>query len=97
QFNGVIGIDYHAPTNKVIVSVNYPIGNPHNFELIGADGSHTGFSAISGLTEELKLATVRVDEAGTASTRFRAGEMFTGTGEPGQIIRVAANGTIVGN
>ena len=42
--------------NQLIVSANYPSGQPGNFELIAADGTHTQFSNISGLTEELKRA-----------------------------------------
>lgn len=86
-FNGIIGIDHHQPTNKVVVSVNYPTGLPYNFELVSSTGSRTQFSAISGLTDEVKIATARDTLGG-----FAVGEMFTGTGVPGEIIRISATG-----
>ncbi|MET0623972.1 MAG: DUF6531 domain-containing protein, partial [Pyrinomonadaceae bacterium] len=96
-FNSPIGIDYHQPTGKVVMSVNYPSGQPHNFELVAADGSRTGFSGIHGLTEELKLATARDEGNGMSRGGFRAGELFAGTGTPGVIARVSPDGASVQN
>jgi hypothetical protein len=31
-FNNPIGIDYHEPTDQVILSVNWPTGQPNNFK-----------------------------------------------------------------
>lgn len=88
-FNSPIGIDYHEPTQSVIASVNYNSGgSPYNLERILQDGSHTQFSSVSGLTDELKIATVRSGNLGG----FATGEVFTGTGVDGEIIRIAANG-----
>lgn len=93
-FNSPIGIDYFEPTNQVILSVNYPSGNPSNFELVAADGSRTAFSTISGLTEELKLATVRsAARGGLAGGAFAAGTTFTGNGNDGEIVKVDPDGT----
>jgi len=89
-FNSPIGIDYHEPTQSVIASVNYNSGGtPYNLERILLDGSHTQFSGVSGLTDELKIATVRSGNVGGFST----GEVFTGTGVDGQIIRISPNGS----
>jgi RHS repeat-associated protein len=96
-FNTPIGIDYHQPTNKVVMSVNYPSGQPSNFELVGTDGTRTPFSNISGLTDELKLATARGDASGMSIGGFRAGELFAGTGTPGVIARISPDGTSVQN
>jgi hypothetical protein len=93
-FNSPIGIDYHEPSKKVIMSVNYPTGEPYNFELVGADGGRTQFSAIHGLTDELKLATVR---GGPCQGGFATGELFTGNGIPGQVVRVSADGSAIRN
>ena len=93
-FNNIIGIDHHEPTNKVVVSANYPSGFPFNFELIAADGSRTGFSTVSGLTDEIKIATVR---SGPCQGGFTPGEVFTGNGQDGQIVRISADGTLVQN
>lgn len=87
-FNTPIGIDYHQPTNSVIASVNYPSGSPHNLERINFDGTHTQYSALTGLTNELKIATVRSNTGG-----FTTGEVFTGNGNIGEIVRVASDGT----
>ena len=93
-FNGLIGIDHHAPTNQVIVSVNYPSGVPHNFELVAADGTRTPFSTVSGFTNEVKIAAVR---SGPCQGGFQAGELFTGTGVPGVIARISPDGAAVQN
>ena len=89
-FNTPIGIDYHEPTQSVIASVNYGSGgSPYNLERILLDGTHTQFSSVSGLTDELKIATVRSGNMGG----FTTGEVFTGTGVDGEIIRISANGS----
>jgi hypothetical protein len=72
------------------MSVNYPTGQPSNFELVAADGGRTPFSAISGLTDELKLATVR---SGPCQGGFATGELFTGNGRPGEVVRVSPDGS----
>jgi uncharacterized repeat protein (TIGR01451 family) len=94
NFNSPIGIDYHQPTNKVAVSVNFPSGLPLNFELIAEDGSHAPFSSVSGLTDEVKIATVR---GSSCQGGFNVGELFTGTGVPGVIARIAPDGATVAN
>ena len=58
-FNNPIGIDYHEPTDQVILSVNYPTGQPSNFELVARDGTRQPFTTISGFTDEVKIATVQ--------------------------------------
>src|SRR5262249_30242913 len=63
-FNTLAGIDYHERTRKVVVAANSTQGQPNNFDLIQADGAHTSFSNISGVTGELKIATARDDGLG---------------------------------
>jgi len=92
-FNQPIGIDYHEPTDSVVVSVNYPEGTPLNFERIEADGAHEPFSTFSGLTEEVKIATARSGNPGG----FVAGDLFTGNGIDGQIVRITDGGTTIVN
>ena len=96
-FNGLIGIDHHDPTNQVVVSVNYSNGLPYNFELVAADGTHAQFSAISGLTNEIKIATARDDGGGISIGGFLPGEFFTGSGVAGVIVRVSPDGAVVQN
>lgn len=91
-FNSLIGIDHHAPTDRVVVSVNYPSGLPSNFELVSWDGSRTPFSEISGLSEEIKIATVWQSDC---TGGFAPGELFTGTGVPGEIARIAPDGSSI--
>lgn len=59
----------------MIITANYPSGNPHNFRRIGMrpdaasgslpflcvdfDGNHYQFSSASGNRDELKICTVR--------------------------------------
>ena len=93
-FNNPIGIDYHEPTDQVILSVNYPTGQPSNFELVARDGTRQPFTTISGFTDEVKIATVR---SGPHQGGFTVGEVFTGNGQPGQIVRISPNGSMVQN
>src|SRR5258705_10209834 len=66
-FNTPIGIDFHEPTGKLIMSVNYPTGtgsgpgsDPGNLALVDpVTGTRSPFSSLAGLTNELKIATVR--------------------------------------
>jgi hypothetical protein len=96
-FNTPVGIDHHQPTNKVVLSVNYPTGQPHNFELVDIFGNRQPFSNISGLTEEVKIATARDDGGGKSLGGFTPGELFTGTGVPGHIARISADGATIQN
>jgi hypothetical protein len=91
-FNNPIGIDYHEPTDQVILSVNYPTGQPNNFELVARDGTHQQFTTISGYTDEVKIATVR---SGPHQGGFTVGEVFTGNGTPAEIARISPDGATV--
>ena len=94
-FSSPIGIDYHQPTNKLVMSVNYSNGQPYNFELVAADGSRQRFSNVSGLTDELKIGVVPDEGGGLNRGGFAAGTLFSGTGAAGQILRVSPDGTVV--
>ena len=96
-FNNPIGIDHHEPTNQVVMSVNYSSGSPHNFELVAADGTRTVFSSVSGFENEVKIATARDDGGGMSLGGFTPGELFVGTGVPGVIARISADGLTVMN
>src|SRR5438105_10988815 len=81
-FNHPIGIDFQDTSGQLIMSVNYFNGTPHNLDLVDSTtGFPTQFSSLSGLTNELKIATVRIS---TCQGGFAAGEVFTGNGNPGQ-------------
>ncbi len=92
-FNNPIGIDYHQPTNSVVMSVNYPTGVPSNIERVQLDGTHVPFSTFMGMTDEVKIATVRPGTMGG----FIAGDLFIGNGIDGQINRVTDNGATLIN
>jgi hypothetical protein len=92
-FNSPIGIDHHAPTNSVVISVNYSTGQPLNFERVQADGTHVSFSTVAGFTDEVKIATARPgNPAG-----FASGTLFTGNGVDGEIAQISPDGTVVLN
>jgi RHS repeat-associated protein len=96
-FSSAIAADYHQPTNQVVVSVNYSSGFPHNFELVSANGTHTQFSNISGLSDEVYIAAARDEGGGRSIGGFKAGEMFTGSGVGGVIVRISPDGTQILN
>jgi len=92
-FNSPIGIDHHEPTNSIVMPVNYITGNPHNFERVLIDGTTVQFSAVSGVFEEVKIATVRSGNTGG----FTTGDLYTGNGVDGEIMKISADGTTVTN
>ncbi len=92
-FSTPIGIDFHEPTKSVVMSANYPSGMPYNLERIEEDGTHFPFSALSGLTDEIKIATVRSGNVGG----FTTGELFVGNGLDGQLVRISPDGATVVN
>jgi len=94
-FNNHTGIDYQERTRKVVVSANSTTGEPNNFELIQADGTHANFSNVSGVSGELKIATARDDGFGASLAGFKPGDLFASTDAPGVIARVASDGGTV--
>ncbi len=86
-----IGIDYHQPTDSVLLSVHYPSGSPNNFVRVKADGTQVAFSSISGLTDEVKIATAR------SGSVFASGTLFTGNGVDGQITKISPDGSTILN
>ncbi len=86
-----IGIDYSPTLDKLIVSVNYINGTPHNFETLARDGAFAQFSTVSGLTNEIYLTTVRENTTGG----FLKGETYFGMGLalPGEIGKLDPAGT----
>lgn len=88
-FNSPIGIDYHQPTNSVVISANYNSGGfPNNFERILQDGTHVPFSSVAGYTDEIKIATARSGNPFIAS-----GTLFVGNGNDGEIMKITPNGS----
>ncbi|CAN5923499.1 hypothetical protein BH11MYX3_BH11MYX3_44640 [soil metagenome] len=93
-FNTPIGIDFHEPTHSLVLSVNYGTGGvPQNFERILLDGTHAAFSAYTGLTDEVKIATARIGNPGNIAP----GTVFTGNGLDGEIVRISPDGATIDN
>ena len=89
-FNTPIGIDFHAPTNSVVLSVNYGTGGtPQNFDRILPDGMHLPFSTYAGMTDEVKIATARPGNPGG----WDSGTVFTGNGIDGEIVKISPDGS----
>jgi hypothetical protein len=93
DFTQPIGIDFHESNYDVVTSVYYSSGAPYALETVAADGTHTQFSALSGVTDEVKIATVRSGGDGG----FETGALFVGNGVDGQIVMVSADGSTVTN
>src|SRR5260221_791510 len=75
-FNAPIGIDFQETTGLLVLSANYP-GGPVLLNLERVDptvgGPGAPFSTFAGLTNELKVATVR---ASPCLSSQRAGTAF---------------------
>ena len=85
NLTGPIGIDYHAPSNSLIVSYNYSSGTPLNFaqiytnlvvsnSVVITNTIVTNWSRVQGVTEEVKLATVKTNASG-----FTNGDLYFGS------------------
>ena len=94
-FPSPIGIDHHEEgvTDKVAISVNYPSGSPHALRLVDSLGGQAPFSTLSGVTDEVKIATVRSGNTGG----FTAGDLFVGNGNDGEIVKISNNGATITN
>ncbi len=97
EFKDYVGLDYHHSSRKLLLAANTPNGQPHNFEVIAADGSKSPFSNVAGLNGELLIATSRDEGQGMSRGGFVAGELFTSTAVPGTIARISASGATVQN
>jgi hypothetical protein len=89
-FNSPIGVDYHAPTNGLVLSANYPTGNPNALDLVAPNGMQSMFSSLSNVGDEIYLASPR-----TTANGFIAGQVYTGDGIAGQIVRISPDGSVV--
>jgi uncharacterized repeat protein (TIGR01451 family) len=99
-FANPIGIDFYEPVaisgaGKLIVSDHYPnippVAGLEIFDLIEPDGRSYELAPYNaeGLIDEVKVATVR---EGACKGGFPVGDVFFGSGSPGSIGRLSANG-----
>jgi len=93
ELDGPVSIDYHGPLDSLIVSYNAATsGAPWNFARIDSSGQVTPWSPVSGLVEEVKLATAKQTAAG-----WQQGQLYFGlgiaAGVEGRIGRVSVDGT----
>ncbi|MCL5096385.1 MAG: hypothetical protein M1608_02375, partial [Candidatus Omnitrophica bacterium] len=84
-----VSIDFNPASTSLVVSVNYSVDpHPTNIATIDSDGSiQMNRPPCSDLFDEIKLATVK-----NTANGFTQGEMYFGTGQPGVIGKVTANG-----
>jgi hypothetical protein len=68
-----VGIDYHPPTQSLILSVNPPGDQTNTFSILDTNASLTRWSGLSNIEVgyEVRLATVK-----TTTNGFNAGEIF---------------------
>ncbi len=84
-------LEYEEPSNSLIASINYPNGYPYVFATIAPDGAPSQFSGAADYTDEVEMAAVRPGYP----TSFQVGDIFTGNGTPGQIVRITNGGNTV--
>ena len=94
NFPNPVGISYYAPTNQVVLSVNYPSGQPNNFDILDNNGTFTPFGNVSGFTDEVYLASIRNS---LCLDGFIPGDLYFGTGAPGVIARLSNDGKTLTN
>jgi len=95
--NTPTGIDYSEYLHQLIISVNSNAGTPYNLETVNPSGTHPQFSSLSGITQEVCVATAKDDGGGHSLGGFLPGEVFCGSGVGGVIIRISPDGSTVQN
>jgi hypothetical protein len=94
-----VAVGYHEPTDSMIVSLNFPHGQPCNLVRILRDGARLPFSHLAGLSDAVEIATVRSAVAGglggVGPNPFLPGDLFAVAGSGGRIIRITDNGNTV--
>jgi hypothetical protein len=93
NLNVPVGIDYHSPSNSLIVAINYPTGETNNFARIATNGAVSSWTTLHGMGDantEIKLTTVK-----TSTNGWTVGDMYFGTGQPGIIGKISASGSTV--
>jgi hypothetical protein len=93
-FNNPIGVAYNAGNSSLIVTTNYPTGNPNSFSRIDIAGNTTPYSPATGFPDERYLDCPRPINSISGWT---VGETFAGNGQVGQIARINAAGNTVTN
>jgi RHS repeat-associated protein len=91
----LVGVDYLATSNGIVVAHGGfdTSGSDTNFDIVSpVDGSVTPFSSVTGLGFEPQLASVRDTFGG-----FKIGELFSAGNGPGEILRIAPDGSLVTN
>jgi hypothetical protein len=86
-----VDIDYFAPSNCLVLSVNYGDGAPCNFALLDTNHNLTQWSGVTNLGDgftEIKIATAK-----SAGNGYAAGDLFFGNLAAGGVGRVSADGT----
>jgi hypothetical protein len=66
-----IGLDFHAPSTNLVLSVNAPSGQPYNFALLGTNRLLAPWSGVAALGEEIKIATPKANVLG-----FTNGDLY---------------------
>jgi hypothetical protein len=87
-----VGIDYHPPSQSLLVSYNFASGEPYNFARMYTNGSSatlfvTNWSGVHGESDEIKLAVVKETANG-----FTMGDMYFANGIAGGIGWLSADG-----
>jgi hypothetical protein len=86
-------LDAFPPDNTLLLSVNYPLGNPNTFSRLLPDNTLVPWApGVSGIPEEVSFAVSR----GGPGTPFPVGTVFFSTGTVGRIGRIAPDGTVTG-
>ena len=88
---GPNAVVYYPPNNSLIATHNYPAEHRHNFEQILSNGTVIPFGNASGFTDEVQIATALPG----VNTGFQVGDLYTGNGHAGQIVKITNNGNTI--
>jgi hypothetical protein len=88
NLNDPSGLDYHAPSNSLIVGLAGFPDPTNNFLSVDSNGVVAGWTGIAELAEEVKLATVKKTQNG-----FTNGDIYFNGQSSGEVGRISWTGT----
>ena len=91
--SGAKGLAHYAPNNSLVVAVNYSTGLPYSLAEFHDDATNTQFGVAAGFVGEIKLGSIGALGLGG----FTPGDIFSGNGTSGDIVRTTAGGATVIN
>jgi len=98
--NGPSGIDYHPVNSSLIISRSDTLGTDKNFKRVDSNGLVSNWTTLTGLgfTDDMgNQGEIKVGIVKITTNNWTQGDMYFGTGQPGKVGKISADGSTVVN